>query len=89
MVGATVLALIKISTLVFYKRIFILPRFLLACNITIGVTLGWFLAYIFVSTLRIFSLLPPKEFTDKRVGPNILVKACVSRLDKYRPEHHK
>ena len=45
----TILAMIKISTLVLYQRIFCVePKFRGACNILIGLTVGWFLAAFFV-----------------------------------------
>ena len=43
-----VLAMIKISTLFLYQRIFVTPKFRRACNLMIGLTLGWFLAAFFV-----------------------------------------
>lgn len=54
-VAATVIALIKVSTLVLFQRIFIIPKFRLACNIMIGLTAGWFLASVFVSISLLFT----------------------------------
>ncbi|KAL8852118.1 MAG: hypothetical protein Q9221_002941 [Calogaya cf. arnoldii] len=44
---ATTIALIKASTLLLYKRLFVTNRFRQACNIVFGLTAGWFLASIF------------------------------------------
>ena len=47
---ATVLALIKISTLVLYQRVFvIIPTFRLVCSVVMALTVGWYITYIFVS----------------------------------------
>ena len=52
MILAPVLALIKISTLVYYRRIFVVsPTFCFMCNILMALTVGWFLTCIFGSLL--------------------------------------
>ena len=52
MILAPVLALIKISTLVYYRRIFVVsPTFRFMCNILMALTVAWFLTCIFVSLL--------------------------------------
>ena len=48
------IALIKISTLLLYKRIFVTPNFYLACHTMMGLTLAWFLASVFVCMLARF-----------------------------------
>ena len=50
MILPTLLALIKISTLVLYRRIFaVLSTFRFMCNTLIALTVGWFLTIIIVS----------------------------------------
>ena len=40
---------IKVSFILFYKRIFVSPRFRLVCNIMIAVITGWAVALFIVS----------------------------------------
>ena len=51
LIFATTITLIKVSTLLLYKRIFVTKQFFLACHVVIALTIGWYLASIFVSTL--------------------------------------
>ncbi|KAI4137344.1 MAG: hypothetical protein L6R39_007340, partial [Caloplaca ligustica] len=46
-VFAITIALIKVSTLLLYKRLFITPRFHQACNVMFGLTTAWFLTSVF------------------------------------------
>lgn len=46
MIFAMTIALIKVSTLVFYRRLFTVGRFRLACSVMFFLTGGWFLAAI-------------------------------------------
>lgn len=48
---ATTITLVKISTLVLYKRIFTTKLFHLAAHLMMALTAGWFLASILVGTL--------------------------------------
>lgn len=48
---ATTIALVKISTLVLYKRIFVTKLFHLAGHLMMALTANWFLASILVGTL--------------------------------------
>ena len=48
---ATTVALVKVSTLVLYKRIFVTKGFHLACHIIMILTAAWFLTSIFVGIL--------------------------------------
>ena len=45
----TVISLIKLSTLLMYKRIFIPKSFYIACHVIMGLTGAWFLASVLVS----------------------------------------
>lgn len=47
---AAIVALVKVSTLILYKRIFVTKRFHLACHVMMALTVGWFLTSIFVGT---------------------------------------
>lgn len=49
----TALAIVKVSILLFYKRVFPLQGFFLAANIMIGITIAWFTGSIFVGNLAI------------------------------------
>ena len=51
---ALAISLIKTSTLLLYKRIFVRHDFYLVCHIMMGLTLAWFLASLFVSMLARF-----------------------------------
>ena len=47
---ATSIALIKVSTLSLYQRIFITRRFSLTCYIVMGLSIAWFLASVLASS---------------------------------------
>ena len=49
MIFAMTISLIKVSTLVFYRRLFTMGRFRRACNLMLALAGGWFLAAILAS----------------------------------------
>ena len=51
MIYATTVALVKVSTLILYKRIFATKGFHLACHMIMILTAGWFLTSILVCIL--------------------------------------
>ena len=46
----TSIALVKISTLILYKRLFFTKNFHFACHVMMALTAAWFLESIFVSS---------------------------------------
>ena len=50
-VFATVITLVKVSTLILYMRIFVIEAFFLACYVMLAVVAGWFVTSTFVSLL--------------------------------------
>lgn len=78
------IALIKISTLLLYKRIFVTPNFYLACHTMMGLTLAWFLASIFVCMLARFLIGVAEQawcFRAKYFGRILSRKAGPSLVD--------
>ncbi len=72
---ATTIALVKTSTLLLYKRIFVIKRFQVACYGMMALTAGWFLASVFVGASAITRLDPSDkdiETRDKYSRPRYL-----------------
>lgn len=76
---ATTIALVKTSTLLLYKRIFVTERFHLACHVMMAVTAGWFLTSLCVSALVTFlnGQISPKY----QIGCNIFDPDNLPRLE--------
>lgn len=65
LVFAIIIALVKKSTLVLYKGIFVRTRFQLACHVMMALTVGWLLTSIFVGTSPAMGLDP----SNKDINP--------------------
>lgn len=79
MLFTTVMALVKISTLVLYQRVFVVIRnFCLVCTAVMTLTVGWFLALIFVS------LVPHMLLWTKGFGLITVVRGNYSPLRPYQ-----
>ena len=72
---ATTITLVKISTLVLYKRIFTTKLFHLAAHLMMALTAGWFLASILVGTLLATWSDPSNKATNP--GWNILIQTSL------------
>ncbi|KAI0452421.1 hypothetical protein F5B21DRAFT_516062 [Xylaria acuta] len=62
MIGAAGLCLIKLSVLLFFRRIFSVRAFINVNNVVIGLTVGWGIAYIFA---LMFQCVPPSTLWNK------------------------
>ena len=83
LIFATSIALIKISTLILYTRIFVTKGFRLACYMVMTLTTGWFLASIFVRVLQSFLVNPAEKMRNS--APNIPIQASLEYLEFTRP----
>ena len=85
LVATSLLTMIKISTLFLYQRIFVLSPFRQACSILIGLTFGWFLASVFVGAdCKYLPTCSDYWCSLIQKGPNFLIQARISRLDRPR-----
>lgn len=75
MIFATTIALVKVSTLILYKRIFVTKGFQLACHITMVLTASWFLTSILVGILSPPWIGPFDE--DYIVGRSLLIQTTL------------
>lgn len=66
---AITIALVKTSTLILYKRIFLTKHFHLACHVMMALTAGWLITSIFG---EVFSSKPVSKGPDNSVGPFII-----------------
>ena len=61
------MTVIKLSVLLLYKRIFVVPRLRVAVNIMCGLVLSWFVTFFFATLLQTIPISSNEEIGGKRV----------------------